>query len=87
VLAIFFLMAIITFIAFAFLFYNTAMYSLEDNRKLFVRVYLTMLIILALGTYSLSAKANASDVEPKNLVSIELNNQLTLPCAEENKHV
>ena len=80
-LAIFFLMAIITFIAFAFLFYNTAMYSLEDNRMLFVRVYLTMLIILALGTYSLSAKANASDFEPKNLVSIEL------PCAEENKHV
>lgn len=86
-LAIFFLMAIITFIAFAFLFYNTAMYSLEDNRMLFVRVYLTMLIILALGTYSLSAKANASDFEPKNLVSIELNNPLALPYAEENKYV
>jgi hypothetical protein len=75
VLALFLLMAIISFIAFAFLFYNTTMYSLEDNRKLFVRVYLTMLMILALGTYSLSAKANV----PKNLVSNEL--------TKENNHV
>jgi hypothetical protein len=75
VFATFLLMAIISFIAFAFLFYNTAMYSLEDNRMLFVRVYLTMLMLLALGMYSLSAKAD----ESKNLVS----NALT----KENNHV
>jgi hypothetical protein len=81
VLATFLLMAIVSFIAFAFLFYNTTMYSLEDNRMLFVRVYLTMLMILALGTYSLSAKAN----EPKNLVNIEFNSQLALTYAKEEQ--
>jgi hypothetical protein len=87
VLAIFFLVAIVTFIAFAFLFYNTTMYSLEDNRMLFVRVYLTMLVVLALGTYSLSAKADVGDFGPKNQMMIELNSRLALTLLRENNHV
>lgn len=69
-LVIFCLEALVMFVAFAFLFYFTTMSSMEDNRSLFVRVYLAMLIVLAIGAYKLSA-ANNPEVQKINTSKAE----------------
>lgn len=70
-LVIFCLEALVMFVAFAFLFYFTTMSSMEDNRSLFVRVYLAMLIVLAIGAYKLSAASNNPEVQKINTSKAE----------------
>jgi hypothetical protein len=51
------------------------MSSLEDNRTLFVRVYVLLLVVLAIGAYKLSTNADCSTVTNK-MVKAELNETL-----------
>lgn len=78
-LVIFLIEAIVMLLAFAYLFYHTTMTSIEDNRSLFVRAYLVMLIALALGAYKLSAKTDDSAPQQGNTVKAELEGQSWLP--------
>jgi hypothetical protein len=78
VLAIFLIEAIAMLLAFAYLFYHTTMTSTEDNRSLFVRAYIAMLIALAVGAYKLSAKADDAS-QQGNTVKAEFNGQYWLP--------
>lgn len=71
-LIIFLLEAIAMLIAFALLFYITTMSSTEDNRTLFVRIYLVVLMVLALGAYKLSTSPNQTTSEPNKLVKTEI---------------
>jgi hypothetical protein len=79
VLVIFLIEAIVMLLAFAYLFYHTTMTGIEDNRSLFVRAYLAMLIVLAIGAYKLSANANDSASQQGNVVKAEFNGQSWLP--------
>jgi len=72
VLTIFLLEAIALLIAFALLFYITTMSSTEDNRTLFVRVYLVILVVLAISAYKLSTSPNQATSEPNKLVKTEI---------------
>lgn len=78
-LVIFLIEAIVMLLAFAYLFYHTTMTSSEDNRSLFVRAYIVMLIALAVGAYKLSVKANDSASQQGNAVKAELEGQSWLP--------
>jgi hypothetical protein len=84
VLAIFLLEAITTFIALAFLFYFTAMSSSEDHRRLFVRVYLVVLVVLAVGTYLLSP--NTATLASK-MVNAQVGGALKPTFVKEGNHV
>jgi hypothetical protein len=79
VLVIFLIEAIVMLLAFAYLFYHTTMTSIEDNRSLFVRAYLAMLIALAVGAYKLSTNANSPATQQGNAVKTEFNGQYWLP--------
>lgn len=83
-LALFLLVAIVTFIALAFLFYFTAMSSSEDHRRLFVQVYLTMLALLAMGTYLLSPNTATPS---SNMVKAQMSDTLKPAFVKENRYV
>lgn len=78
-LVIFLIEAIVMLLAFAYLFFHTTMTSSEDNRTLFIRAYLAMLIALAVGAYKLSANANDSVPQQGNAVKAELKGHSWLP--------
>jgi uncharacterized membrane protein (DUF4010 family) len=83
-IAMFLLVAIVTFIALAFLFYFTAMSSSEDHRRLFVRVYLAMLVVFALGTYMLSPNTAAP---ASKMVNAQLGGELNPSVVKGDNHV
>lgn len=80
---IFIVGALVLLAAFAYLFYITTMTSLEDNRTLFVRVYVLLLVVLAIGAFKLSARAGDCSSETNKMVKAELNKKTDLAVAQQ----
>lgn len=58
-ITIFLIQAVLMFLAFAYLFYMTTMTGNDDYSKMFTKVYLVMVAVLAIGAYCLSSTSNS----------------------------
>jgi hypothetical protein len=84
VLIIFLIEAVALLVAFALLFYVTTMSSTEDNRTLFVRAYLVVLVVLAFSAYKLSTSPCQATSEPNKLVKTEIIRSVWLAVVPSN---
>lgn len=83
-LIIFLIEAVALLVAFALLFYVTTMSSTEDNRTLFVRAYLVVLVVLAISAYKLSTSPCQTTSEPNKLVKTEIIRSVWLAVVPSN---